>query len=512
MNDYDAGASRSRILTKILATVGPACIAVDTLTRLIEEGVRVFRINFSHGTIEQFKASLDAIREAEVRSGQPIGVLGDLSGPKIRVGKVRDGGVTLTPGDRVEFQAQPVVGGVGLAPNEDPSETRAALFSVTLPTLIDDVSPGDRLLLDDGNVRCLVVDKAMIDGQPRVVCRVTVGGLITSSKGINLPETKLSVPSITDRDWECARWAVSQGIDFLALSFVRRAADIIELRTGLTKGGAKPPPIIAKIEKPEALQELEAIIGEADGVMVARGDLGVEMDLARVPVIQKRIIRLAHDYGKPVIVATQMLQSMVDVPSPTRAEVSDVANAIFDGADAVMLSGETAVGKYPVQVVHVMARIAAQTEPALPEEGRPPAKLRESKYRTAALAHGVSVVVRDLDARLVVTWSEAGGGARYLSQNRLGVPIVAFGSNRASLRRMAFMYGVIGVEMNKPKDTEAFLVTIDQYLLDHKLAEAGDPVVVVKGDPIGTVGVTNEIRLHYVGDLCRIENRASMGD
>jgi len=238
--------------------------------------------------------------------------------------------------------------------------------------------------------------------------------------------------------------------------------------------------------------------------MVARGDLGVEMDLAEVPGIQKRVIAMAHDYAKPVIVATQMLQSMIESASPTRAEVSDVANAIDDGADAVMLSGETAVGKWPVQAVATMARIARATQRELAREGRvarPPIKLQQTRYRTAALAHGVAVVVKDIGAKLVVTWSELGGGARYLSQNRLHVPILAAGSNPEALRKMALLYGVMPYEMPKPTDSTSFIAAIDKLIIEREWAKKGDAVVVVKGEPIGVAGVTNELLIHYVGDV-----------
>ena len=306
--------------------------------------------------------------------------------------------------------------------------------------MIDDAQVGQRLLIDDGSVRLLVTDKIGQGDNQRVVANVTVGGLVTSNKGVNMPDSaSLSVPSLTEYDVACVAWAVEHEIDFLALSFVRKAEDLRMLKLLLPVRAANHAsyiPVIAKIEKPQALDDLDAIVSEADGVMVARGDLGVEMDLAEVPGIQKRVISLCHDHGKPVIVATQMLQSMIDSPSPTRAEASDVANAIYDGADAVMLSGETAVGKYPVQVVATMARIALCTQRLLRERppGKPPIRLQQTRYRTAALAHGVSVIVRDLDARLVATWSELGGGARYLSQNRLDIPIIAASSNPEALR------------------------------------------------------------------------------
>jgi pyruvate kinase len=492
------------ILTKILATVGPACASPGMLAKLIDAGARVFRINFSHGTLDEHARMLAAIREAADLTGVPAGVLGDLSGPKIRVGRVIDGGVILTAGERIAFCPQPIVA-------TPPVNGEPAVFSTTQPEIIRDTQPGQRLLLDDGNIRTVVVQKIAADGAERLICEVQDGGLVTSSKGINLPDTRLSLPSVTARDWECVDWAIAHGIDFLAQSFVRRADDVRALKAGLAERLARfgreraPMPVVAKIEKPEAIAELDGIVALSDSVMVARGDLGVEMDLTEVPVIQKRIIRLAHDYGKPAIVATQMLQSMIDSPTPTRAEVSDVANAIFDGADAVMLSGETAVGKHPLEAVRVMGRVALTTQRHLLLDQLPPRKLQESRYRTAALAHGVSVVVRDLGAKLVVTWSERGGSARYLSQNRLAVPIVTASSDREALRRMSMLYGVAPIWMERPANGEEFVCRVEEVVVKDGWARQGDTIVVVRGEPIGTPGVTNELLIHYVGDVCRLD-------
>ena len=498
------GEGNLHILTKIVATVGPACADSDTLGKLIAEGVRVFRINFSHGTFDQFARSLSLIREAAETSGIPVGALGDLSGPKIRVGQVEPGGVELHVGQRVEFAREVVVA-------KPVSAGDTATFSCTLPSLIDDVEPGQRVLINDGAIRMLALDKDPATG--RLGCAVTHGGLVTSGKGINLPETAVTAPSLTERDQECVTWAVEHGIDFLALSFVRHPSDIIQLKNllkakGRSRSSGRRLPIIAKIEKPQALEHLEAIVDATDGLMVARGDLGVEMDLAEVPVIQKRIIQLSHDYGKPVIVATQMLQSMIDEPAPTRAEASDVANAIFDGADAVMLSGETAVGRFPVVAVNTMRRIILASEAYMRTKPgkwfQAPRKLKDTKYRTAALAHGVSVIVRDMDARLVATWSQMGGGARYLSQNRLAVPILAASSDAEALRQMNLLFGVHPVLMPQPKNAEDWLNQLDLLLLDKRWSREGDPIVIAKGDPLGTSGVTNKIRIHYVGDVCRV--------
>lgn len=493
------------ILTKIIATLGPACADPKIIARLIEEGARVFRINFSHGSFDQFAQSLAAIREASQTTGIPVGVLGDISGPKIRVGQVREGGVALQAGARVQFQRQAITAGADTANGHDP------VFSSNYPSFIDDVQPGDRLFINDGAIRMLVTEKPGSGDDQRLTCNVTVGGLVTSAKGINLPDTNVSAPSLTEHDQRCVDWAIEHGVDFLAISFVRKAQDVRQLKQRLFQAASDPTraiPVIAKIEKPQALDDLEAITQEADALMVARGDLGVEMEVTMVPGIQKRIIRLAHDYGKPVIVATQMLQSMIESPSPTRAEVSDVANAIYDGADAVMLSGETAVGQYPVQAVRTMGMIAQATQNDLAagrqESAQPPRHLQESRYRTAALAHGVNIVVRDLGAKLMGIWSQQGGGARYLSQNRPSIPIIAASSDPAVLRRMTLLFAVTPIFMEQPANLGDFADKIDALIQKNGWAQQGDQVVLVAGEPIGTPGVTNTLLIHQLGRVCRL--------
>lgn len=509
------------ILTKILATVGPACDGVEAVGSLIEEGTRVFRINFSHGDFADHEKRLHTVRDAAKQRGVPIGVLGDLRGPKLRLGALAYGPFPLEAGDRVAFTR-------GGQPGYLEPGGGGATLSVTYPAFVDEVEVGHRVLINDGAIRLLAVDKTGRDDDSRLICNVTHGGVIEANKGVNLPDSDLSTPSLTDFDRECVRWAIEQELDYLALSFVRRASDVTELRDTLHGLKEKGSPgnggdgnanrifIVAKLETPQAIAELESILQASDAVMVARGDLGVEMDLAGVPVIQKKIIERAHDHGKPVIVATQMLQSMIESSSPTRAEVSDVANAIIDGSDAVMLSGETAVGKYPSASVHVMAHTAEVTEAYAAERWgqhrRPPRNPRESRYRTAALAHGVSVVVRDLAARYVVMWSELGGGARLLSQNRLTVPILAVSSNPHALARMSLLFGVVPLHMPRPKDAEAFVARIDELLQQQKWAEPGDPIVMAHGEPLGIPGVTNKIRIHHVGDLVRPGDDANRSD
>jgi pyruvate kinase len=484
---------------------------------MIDEGVRVCRVNFSHGTFEDFAHTVRIIREASARAGIPAGILGDLSGPKIRVTDIEDGRIELNTGDRVEFMITPGIG-------RRNTESGVVTLHTTYPDMVREVDEGHRVLLNDGAIRMLVTDQVSGDHRddPRLVCMVTHGGPLTPKKGVNLPDSRISIPSLTDWDRQCARWAVENDLDFLALSFVRSAADVQELidllRTlgrdnrvaqGTRNGESSRMPIIAKIEKPQAIAELEPILRVADGVMVARGDLGVEMDVAEVPVLQKRIIRAAHAIGKPVIVATQMLESMIHEPTPTRAEVSDVANAIMDGADATMLSGETAVGKWPTICVQTMARTARVAEAHMAVHGldptlRPVPQSGQSRYRTAALARGVAAIVKELDPRYVVVWSQLGGGALYLSQARLRRPILAFSSNQQALRQMTLLYGVHPIYLPQPEDAEQFVLAVDALLQDQRWADPGDPIVIVKGSPLGVPGVTNKIRIHYVADVCKV--------
>ena len=497
-------------LTKIIGTIGPATDEPDRLERLVEEGLSVVRLNLSHGSLEDHTGNLDTVREVSRRRGLPLATLADLPGPKIRLVGVEAAGIDLAAGDRVIFADE-------AGTSHPPGDDEPGRLVTTHESLGHEVQPGQRVLIDDGQVRLLAI--AREQGTPEsaggLVCRVTEGGRVHDKKGVNLPDTDLSMASVTDYDWQCVEWAIEQAVDYLALSFVRSSEDVEQLQRGVDRlnsagggGDGWRPPIVAKIETPQAVAKLESIIDAADAIMVARGDLGVEMDPWEVPLVQKRAIRLAHDAGRPVIVATQMLESMVERDSATRAEVSDIANAVMDGTDALMLSGETAIGRHPDAAVRVMRRTACSAarfaEGETERRAGPPRKLQVGRYRTAALAHGVSVVVRDLGARYVVVWSERGGGARYLSQNRLAVPILGASTSPAALRRMCLMFGVQPVAMDRPADVDTFLDAIDRLMLGQAWAEPGDPIVVLVGEPLGTAGVTNEMRIHYVGDVCRL--------
>ncbi|MEM8873267.1 MAG: pyruvate kinase [Planctomycetota bacterium] len=480
--------------TKVLATLGPATSDVDTLLDLFKAGADLVRLNFSHGTLDDHLQILRNVREAAARHDRPVAVLGDLCGPKIRLGQVRDtdgddSGVQINVGDTLILQRQDILGD-----REDDNTIRA---SCTYPQLIDDIHVGHRVLIEDGLLRFICIDQSA----NALHLQCNVGGRLKSRKGINLPATDLNLPSITDYDWQCVEWAIKNELDFLALSFVRQPNELQQLREHLQYNNS-PIDLVAKIEKGEALEQIDAIIAASDALMIARGDLGVEVDVARVPIIQKDLIRKCQTAGKPVIVATQMLQSMIENASPTRAEVSDVANAIFDGADAVMLSGETSVGKFPIGAVHVMNRVAEQTErylidnPELDTSARP--NVRAMRLSNA-IASGVRQLVKELGPKLVVVYSQTGDTARIFSKHRLPVPLVALSSNHRTLRQMALHFGTLPIEMPAPPDLRTLVGCIDELLISHDLAANGDRTVIVAGASMGTPGAMNGVVVHTVG-------------
>jgi pyruvate kinase len=494
-------------LVKIVATIGPASDSPEMVAKLIQAGVAVFRLNFSHGTLLDHERRVTTIRKAAAALGQPIAILGDLQGPKIRVGLLAEP-VQLSVGQEVIFACS------------DVSKPRAASDAIVLPSdyagLATEVHPGHRVLINDGAVRLLAIGREKDDAPTTLRCRVTVGGMVSSRKGINLPDSDVQTSAITEQDWRHVEWAVAHGLDFLALSFVRTPDEVLELRKALmgmcpidhnqdAGGVGALIPVIAKIEKPQALECIDAIVEAADGIMVARGDLGVEMDLAEVPLVQKRLIAKCDEWGKPCIVATQMLETMIENSSPTRAEVSDVANAVLDGADAVMLSAETASGKNPALAVEMMRRIAAAAERTLAEREdapSPAARLIKSRYRTAALAHGAWHVAHDVGAKLVACWSQEGGAARYLSQTGMLIPIVAYSSDERQVRRMALLRGVTARRMAVPASgtLSEWNERVEKDLLDLGWIQPGDPIVLVAGKPLGVKGATCSLAVHYTGN------------
>lgn len=471
------------IKTKIIATLGPACAQPEIISAFIDNGVDVFRMNFSHGTLEEHAERLQAINDVRFSHRHTTAVLGDLCGPKIRTATLEPPGRALSVGEVVT-----IVRG-----SEPGTATR---FGTNYEHFIDDVQVGHRIFIDDGQIELHVTGQSDND----LVCEVIAGGLLSSHKGINLPDTLVRVASITDDDWKCVDWAMEQDLDFLALSFVRSAEDVILLKEYLRKAGSEIE-VVAKIETPQAVSDLERIVDAADAVLVARGDLGVEMDLAQVPLVQKRITGMCRDRGKPVIVATQMLQSMIGSPVPTRAEVSDVANAIMDVTDAVMLSGETAIGSFPLQAVKAIRRTAAVTEEyqdknynVHPKSAAPP-----ELALTATIAHSVAEIVDDIGASLVAVWSESGSTARLLSKSRIDVPILAFSSDARTCRQMCLHYGVIPRRRDIPADIKQFVGMVESLVLDRKWAVNEDKIVLVAGQPIGMAGTTNAMLVHTIG-------------
>lgn len=477
------------IRTKIIATMGPAVATPETLLTIFNEGVDICRLNFSHGDLATHSATLKLIRETAQKFMHPIAVLGDLCGPKIRLGKVADeqgtGGMIVNVGDEIIVHRETLMG-----------ENKQV--STTLATFCDDVQVGHRILVEDGLLRFIVTETT--HETVKMLCKV--GGILKSAKGINLPDSVVNVPSLTDRDWECVDWAVANDLDFLALSFVRKSDDIKLLRGHLQYKKASNVGLIAKIEKPEALNDLDNIIDAADGLMVARGDLGVEMDVARVPLIQKDIIRRCTLAGKPVIVATQMLQSMVEVATPTRAEVSDVANAILDGTDAVMLSAETSVGKFPTVAVHTMEHVAQVTEEYLDSivsvDMNPP-RLSNSDTPAAALARGAWRVARDMKIKLVVIWSQTGSTARVFSKHRFNCAMVALSSDPRVLRRMAIHYGVNPLQAERPGSMAELVQMIDKLVIERRYAVNNDRILIVAGWSPSMPDTMNGMILHTVG-------------
>src|SRR5580698_9660289 len=469
---------------KIVATLGPATEAPGTVRALIRAGAHIIRLNASHGPWQQHAARIRTIRDAEAATGTPVGILLDLQGPKIRLGRFAGGKCVLRTGSQFSITTAEVVG----------DETCA---STTYPAFAHDVKPGDRVLLNDG---CVTL-RAVANNGTVVRFDVVSGGPIGDQKGINLPGVRVSAPSMSQKDLEDLRGGLAAGVDYVALSFVRNADDVLALRERM---GALRVPIIAKIEKPEAVHDIDAILDAANGIMVARGDLGVEMSLEMVPPIQKRLIRQARRRNRFAITATQMLESMVDSANPTRAEVSDVANAIYDGSDAVMLSAETSVGKYPVEAVQYMARIAAEAERGLKRRGFAdlPRVGQEAGHASDSdvLADAAYIAARAANVQAIVVFTATGYSARLISRYRPPVRIIAMTSSTETVRRLLVNYGVMPILAPEMTTTDGMLEQIDTLLVQRGLLHAGDKVVFVAGVPIGRAGSTNLMKLHSVGE------------
>jgi pyruvate kinase len=462
--------------TKIVATVGPACEQPDRIAALVEAGVDVFRLNLSHGDPESRARQLETIRAVEARVGHPVAVMADLCGPKIRVRPLVGGRVELADGATITLRRGREAG-------------TADAITTTLDELVDAVRPGDPVLLDDGKLRLEVLQPCG-DG---VVCRVVYGGPLSDGKGVNLPATRLPIDTLTAKDRRDVAWIAAHDIDLVALSFVRSADDIEQLRRLLVEAGCDAQ-IVAKVEKPEAVAAIESIVAASDAVMVARGDLGVEMELPEVPAAQKRIAALCLRSATPCIVATQMLESMTTSPRPTRAEVSDVANAVYDQADAVMLSGETAVGRFPVEAVAMMNRIALRSE-----EVRPCAPSRYDPVgepTAAALASAVRTLVDAEPIAAIGVYTVSGATARLLARTRPGVPIVALSPDPGAARRLNLVHGVLSGVAPAPEHTRQVIELLEAAARAREVATDGQRLVVLSGRPVGVAGATNTLVVH----------------
>ena len=469
--------------TKIVATLGPACAEKSQLEALLLAGVNVFRLNFSHGEHEQKAAWINQIRDLSARHNKTASILGDLQGPKIRTGMMRNGSQRLETGQEVIITTANVEGADGLIPT-------------SYHALPQDVIPGDQILLDDGQLELEVVK--IVSGD--VHCLVKVGGILKNRKGINLPGVQVSAPALTDKDLADLQFAIGQEIDWIALSFVRTAREVAYLKELLSTQNSTMK-VVAKIEKPEAVENLSEILAITDGVMVARGDLGVEVPSEHVPLIQKKIIRECNMLGKPVITATQMLESMIANPRPTRAETSDVANAILDGTDAVMLSGETAAGLYPVEAVKVMDRVArdVETEPSLEAKPDPVSALPlVQQSRSDAIGQVACQVAENINAEAILAFTQTGSTAALISKYRPSLPIIAVTPSQQVKRQLAMYRGVESLLVDIQGDTEAQIQSVENTVLAHGILKQGDVIVLTMGSPLSAPGTTNLLKVHQL--------------
>jgi len=465
---------------KIVCTLGPATSSAEQIARLVEAGLDVARLNLSHGRYADHEVACARVRAASSAAGRGVGILVDLQGPKIRLGTFPGGPVRLCADDEFTVTTEDVPG--------DRNQG-----STTYQGLARDVGTGNRILIDDGRV---LLEVTGVDG-PRVRTRVLVGGTISDHKGINLPGVAVSAPALTEKDQADLRWAIDLGVDMIALSFVRRPEDAEVARDVMNECGVRLP-LIAKIEKPEAVEALPEIVAAFDGIMVARGDLGVEMPLEQVPVVQKRAIVLAREKARPVIVATQMLESMISAPRPTRAEVSDVATAVDEGADAVMLSAETSVGEYPIEAVATMSRVICVAED---DNLRPLSSLTRVPTTTGgAIARAAAEVGAIVNARALVAFTMTGETARRLARYRSPIPLLAFTSEPATRSQLALTWGVETFIVPMVDHTNEMVRQVEAVLLDIGRCEKGDKLVIVSGSPLGSPGKTNSLRVHRIGD------------
>jgi pyruvate kinase len=457
--------------TKIVCTIGPASGTLETITEMIENGMSVARLNFSHGTHADHEKMIQHIHAASQKVGRPVAILQDLCGPKIRVGDIPGDGIRLAAGDTLVLTSE-----------RDAAQGNRVPLSY--PNLPSQVKAGDRILLADGMMELVVEQTTPTD----IVCRVVTGGVLTSHKGINLPTSTLDMPVLTEKDRRDLLFGLEMDVDYVALSFVRSAQDIHEVKKIIHRQG-KRTPVIAKFEKHEALDHVDAILSAADGIMVARGDLGVEIPLENVPNIQKMLVQKANDAGKPVIIATQMLRSMVDSLRPTRAEAADVANAVLDGTDAVMLSEETAIGKYPVEAVSYMAKIALSVGSVYPHERY--LQLPPHKDTAECVAHAACNLARNIAAAAIVATTRSGATAGLIARYRPAQPIVALSPDKGTIRRLALFWGCRPRFLDNIEDTDEMVENAAAAALAQGLAHKGDKLVITAGRPIWAEGTTN---------------------
>ncbi|KOG50947.1 pyruvate kinase [Streptomyces griseoflavus] len=469
---------------KIVCTLGPATDSYEQIKALVEAGMDIARFNLSHGTYADHEARYERVRKASEETGRSVGVLADLQGPKIRLGRFREGPVLLERDDAFTITVRPGV------------EGDRHCCGTTYEGLADDVTPGERVLVDDGKVTLQVTDVRGTEVHTKVV----EGGMVSDHKGLNLPGVAVSVPALSEKDCEDLRWALRIGADIIALSFVRSGADIDDVHR-IMREENRFRPVIAKVEKPQAVDAIDDIVAAFDGIMVARGDLGVEMPLETVPVVQKRAIKLARRNAKPVIVATQMLDSMIENSRPTRAEASDVANAVIDGTDAVMLSGETSVGKYATETVRTMARIVTAAEEDILAKGLP-ALTDRNKPRTqgGAVARAAAEMGDFLGAKFLVAFTQSGDTVRRLSRYRSPIPLLAFTPEPATRSQLNLTWGVETFLGPKVDSTDEMVAQVDEQLLRIGRCEPGDIVIITAGSPPGIAGTTNLVRVHRIGE------------
>jgi pyruvate kinase len=468
--------------TKIVATLGPASSDKEVLRQMFMAGLNVCRLNFSHGAYEDHAAVVKTIRELNVETGLNVAILADLQGPKIRTNEMENNGVELINGTEVVIGTEKILG-------------TAKKFSINYTKLPEEVKPGERILLDDGKIALEVIKT---DGKKEFIAKVIHGGILSSKKGVNLPNTKISMPSLTEKDLLDLDFALEQNVDWIGLSFVRSARDIIELKYLISNKKCKAK-VIAKIEKPEAIDEIDAIIKESDGLMVARGDLGVEIPYQNVPIIQKMLINKCILHAKPIIVATQMMESMITNISPTRAEVNDVANAVLDGADAVMLSGETSVGKFPVEVIKTMSNIVMEMEKfdgiynkeELPEKN-------QARFITDSICFNACRLSQRVEADAIITMSFSGYTAYKIASQRPKAPIYVFTSNQQILTQLNLIWGVKAFHYDKQISTDHTIADIKYLLKKDGLLKEGDLAINIASIPLEDMGGSNMLKLSYV--------------